>query len=260
MVGPGVPSRHGGLTKVEACPAWGRRFHPPQGLLLAGPSPTAGGSAVGRPGCQQGPAGGDCPISPSPWAQGWPWALSGVPLQLLPEWETPPRFSRAPSATVASLCWTPHSSKPTPETSEKRRQLPPAPHCLWMLSLPVGWALREPGGTRWPWLHSSPPCPHRGPGCTGLPTPERPPPGKCPCKVCPPEPHHRALNPPHGGAEGGTGMAEGPWCHAALTSPRPPGAFVLGNTPHAGAERLSACVSWEQHVRLCQLFFGPSPT
>ena len=34
MVGPGVPSRHGGLTKVEACPAWGRRFHPPQGLLL----------------------------------------------------------------------------------------------------------------------------------------------------------------------------------------------------------------------------------
>ena len=70
MVGPGVPSRHGGLTKVEACPAWGRRFHPPQGLLLAGPSPTAGGSAVGRPGCQQGPAGGDCPISPSPWAQG----------------------------------------------------------------------------------------------------------------------------------------------------------------------------------------------
>ena len=49
MVGPGVPGRHGGLTKAEACPAWGRRFHPPQGLLLAGPSPTAGGSAVGRP-------------------------------------------------------------------------------------------------------------------------------------------------------------------------------------------------------------------
>lgn len=53
MVGPGVPGQHGGLIKAEACPAWGRRFHPPQGLLLAGPSPTTGGSAVGRSGCQQ---------------------------------------------------------------------------------------------------------------------------------------------------------------------------------------------------------------
>lgn len=79
MAGPGVPGRHGGLTKAESCPAWGRRFHPPRGLLLAGPSPTAGGSAVGSPGCQQGPAGGDRPTSPSPWAQGWPWASRGVP-------------------------------------------------------------------------------------------------------------------------------------------------------------------------------------
>ena len=34
MVGPGVPGQHGGLIQAEACPVWGRRFHPPQGLLL----------------------------------------------------------------------------------------------------------------------------------------------------------------------------------------------------------------------------------
>lgn len=157
--------------------------------------PPSSGSVAGRPlshhgrkRCWQirlpaGPAGGDCPISPSPWAQGWPWALPGVPPPpAAPRMGNPPS-SRAPSTTVASLCWTPHSCKPTPETSEKR-QLPLAPHCLWMLSLPVGWALRVPDGTHWPRLHSSPPCPHCGPGCTGLPDPECPPPGKCPCKVC----------------------------------------------------------------------------
>ena len=107
MAGPGVPGRHGGLTKAESCPAWGRRFHPPRGLLLAGPSPTAGGSAVGSTGCQQGPAGGDRPTSPSPWAQGWPGPHVGSPPPA-PRTGTAPS-SRAPSPTMASLCWTPHS-------------------------------------------------------------------------------------------------------------------------------------------------------
>lgn len=41
-------------------------------------------------------------------------------------------------------------------------------------------------------------------------------------------------------------MAEGPWCHAALASPRPPGTFMLGPPTHPGGERLPACVSWDQ--------------
>lgn len=90
--------------------------------------PPSSGSVAGRPlshrgrkccwqtGCQQGPAGGDCPISPSPWAQGWPWALPGVPLQLLPEWETP----HGPPGPPLPL-WPASAGHPTPPSPPRRR-------------------------------------------------------------------------------------------------------------------------------------------
>ena len=90
--------------------------------------PPSSGSVAGRPlshrgrkccwqtGCQQGPAGGDCPISPSPWAQDWPWALPGIPLQLLPEWETPHR----PPGPPLPL-WPASAGHLTPPSPPRRR-------------------------------------------------------------------------------------------------------------------------------------------
>ena len=119
MVGPGVPGRHGGLTKAEACLAWGRRFHPPQGLLLAGPSPTAGGSAVGRPaasraqrvvtapsphllGHRAGP--GPCLVSPCSCSQNGkpPHGSPGPPLPLWPASAGHPTPSSPPRRRLRS--------------------------------------------------------------------------------------------------------------------------------------------------------------
>lgn len=116
MVGPGVPGQHGGLIKAEACPVWGRRFHPPQGLLLAGPSPTTGGSAVGRSGCQQAQR---VVTAPSPHLLGHRAGpgpcLVCPPHQLLPEWETPPPPGPPPPLWPASV------GHPTPASPPRRR-------------------------------------------------------------------------------------------------------------------------------------------
>lgn len=142
MAGPGIPGWHGSLTKTRSAWVWGRRFHPPLGSVAGRvPSPSMGGSDAGSPGCQQGPAGADCPITPSLRAQVGPWPPEVS--RSCPQNEKP---LRDPSHTAASLGGTsPLLLEPAPKMSQKPRCLPPAPHCLRTLSSPVGWTLSVPG-------------------------------------------------------------------------------------------------------------------
>ena len=108
----------------------------------------------------------------------------------------------------------------------------------------MGWALRVPSGTRWPWLRSSPPCPHMVQAEQDSPPQTTPLQASVPVNCASSRPLSRG--PP---AFPGVRQREGRAWQRALgaTLPSPdPGLLATPPCPHLGGERLPACASWEQ--------------